>query len=143
VSGSLKAGPRNRCAHDLAAHRLRALKGADFVLMTADIFMPRARLRIDQDIHERATGSADCHVRLRLRQPRLPAPDFLRAALELGAARCPRKPFTSMAGYQRMSRRSHFQLRGRCRVAPGFRRTEFIRGRVARAPHVSLRICLP
>ena len=78
---------------------LRALEGAAFDLMIVDIFMPHMRgfesIRI---FHERApaipliamSGYAFANLDS-------PAPDFLRMALELGAARCLRKPFTPMA----------------------------------------------
>ena len=78
---------------------LSALEGATFDLMIVDIFMPRMRgfesVRI---FHERApaiplialSGYAFANLDS-------PAPDFLRMALELGAARCLRKPFTPMA----------------------------------------------
>jgi CheY-like chemotaxis protein len=75
---------------------LRALEDAGFDLMLVDIFMPHMRgfesIRI---FHERApsvplvamSGYAFANLDL-------PAPDFLRMALELGAMRCLRKPFT-------------------------------------------------
>ena len=75
---------------------LRALEDAGFDLMLVDIFMPHMRgfesIRI---FHERAptvplvamSGYAFANLDS-------PAPDFLRMALELGAARCLRKPFT-------------------------------------------------
>jgi CheY-like chemotaxis protein len=78
---------------------LRALQGAGFDLMIVDIFMPHMRgfesIRI---FHERApaipliamSGYAFANLDS-------PAPDFLRMALELGATRCLRKPFTPMA----------------------------------------------
>src|ERR1700709_1549754 len=78
---------------------LRALEGAGFDLMIVDIFMPHMRdfesVRI---FHERApaipliamSGYAFANLDS-------PAPDFLRMALELGAARCLRKPFTPAA----------------------------------------------
>jgi CheY-like chemotaxis protein len=78
---------------------LRALQGAAFDVMIVDIFMPHMRgfesIRI---FHERApqipliamSGYAFANLDS-------PAPDFLRMALELGAARCLRKPFTPMA----------------------------------------------
>ena len=70
-----------------------------FDLMIIDIFMPHMRgfesIRI---FHERAPTipliamSGYAFVNLNS-----PAPDFLRMALELGAARCLRKPFTPLA----------------------------------------------
>ena len=78
---------------------LRALEGMPFDLMIVDIFMPHMRgfesIRI---FHERApaipliamSGYAFANLNS-------PAPDFLRMALELGASRCLRKPFTPVA----------------------------------------------
>src|SRR5436190_21377830 len=78
---------------------LRALETTAFDLMIVDIFMPHMRgfesIRI---FHERApaiplvamSGYAFANLDS-------PAPDFLRMALELGAARCLRKPFTPAA----------------------------------------------
>jgi CheY-like chemotaxis protein len=78
---------------------LRALDGTTFDLMIVDIFMPHMRgfesIRI---FHERAptvpliamSGYAFANLNS-------PAPDFLRMALELGAWRCLRKPFTPAA----------------------------------------------
>jgi CheY-like chemotaxis protein len=75
---------------------LQALEDFGFDLMLVDIFMPHMRgfesIRI---FHERApaipliamSGYAFANLDS-------PAPDFLRMALELGAARCLRKPFT-------------------------------------------------
>jgi CheY-like chemotaxis protein len=78
---------------------LRALEGATFDLMIVDIFMPHMRgfesIRV---FHQRAplvpliaiSGYA-------FAQHGSPAPDFLRMAIELGATRCLRKPFTPAA----------------------------------------------
>jgi CheY-like chemotaxis protein len=78
---------------------LRVLEAFTFDLMIINIFMPRMRgfesIRI---FHERApavpliamSGYAFANVSS-------PAPDFLRMALELGATRCLRKPFTPAA----------------------------------------------
>jgi CheY-like chemotaxis protein len=78
---------------------LRVLEDSAFDLMIVDIFMPHMRgfesIRI---FHERAptipliamSGYAFANLDS-------PAPDFLRMALELGAARCLRKPFTPAA----------------------------------------------
>src|SRR6516164_5250993 len=75
---------------------LAALEAQSFDVMLVDIFMPHMRgfesIRI---FHERApaipliamSGYAFANLNT-------PAPDFLRMALELGAARCLRKPFT-------------------------------------------------
>ena len=78
---------------------LRALDRGGVDLMIVDIFMPHMRgfesIRI---FHERApaiplvamSGYAFANLNT-------PAPDFLRMALELGASRCLRKPFTPAA----------------------------------------------
>jgi CheY-like chemotaxis protein len=78
---------------------LRALEHEQFDLMIVDIFMPHMRgfesIRL---FHDRApaipliamSGYAFADLDS-------PAPDFLRMALELGAARCLRKPFTPVA----------------------------------------------
>jgi CheY-like chemotaxis protein len=78
---------------------LRALEDAPFDVMIVDIFMPHMRgfesIRI---FHERApkipliamSGYAFANLDS-------PAPDFLRMALDLGATRCLRKPFTPVA----------------------------------------------
>ena len=78
---------------------LRALDRGGIDLMIVDIFMPHMRgfesIRI---FHERAptipmiamSGYAFANINT-------PAPDFLRMALELGASRCLRKPFTPVA----------------------------------------------
>jgi DNA-binding response OmpR family regulator len=78
---------------------LRALESSSFELMIVDIFMPHMRgfesIRI---FHERAptipliamSGYAFANLNT-------PAPDFLKMALELGASRCLRKPFTPAA----------------------------------------------
>ena len=78
---------------------VRALETATFDVMLVDIFMPHMRgfesIRI---FHERApriplvamSGYAFANLDS-------PAPDFLRMALELGAMRCLRKPFTPVA----------------------------------------------
>lgn len=78
---------------------LRALENEQVDLMVIDIFMPHMRgfesIRL---FHDRApaipliamSGYAFADLNS-------PAPDFLRMALELGAARCLRKPFTPEA----------------------------------------------
>jgi CheY-like chemotaxis protein len=78
---------------------LRALEGTNFDLMIVDIFMPHMRgfesIRI---FHERAPSvpliAMSGYAFANLDKP---APDFLRMALELGATRCLRKPFTPVA----------------------------------------------
>lgn len=75
---------------------LSALDGSTFDLMIVDIFMPHMRgfesVRI---FHQRAPMipliAISGYV---FAEQRIPAPDFLRMALELGATRCLRKPFT-------------------------------------------------
>ena len=75
---------------------LRALEDASFDLMIVDIFMPHMRgfesIRI---FHERApTVPLIAMSGYAFANADAPAPDFLRMALELGATRCLRKPFT-------------------------------------------------
>jgi CheY-like chemotaxis protein len=75
---------------------LSALDGSTFDLMIVDIFMPHMRgfesVRI---FHQRAPKvpliAISGYV---FAEQRMPAPDFLSMALELGATRCLRKPFT-------------------------------------------------
>ena len=78
---------------------MRELASGTFDVMIVDIFMPHMRgfesIRV---FHERApsvpliamSGYAFANADA-------PAPDFLRMALEFGATRCLRKPFTSIA----------------------------------------------
>jgi CheY-like chemotaxis protein len=84
---------------DGGATGLNALESATFDLLIIDIFMPHMHgfesIRI---FHQRApnvpliaiSGYAFAHHIT-------PAPDFLRMAIELGATRCLRKPFTPAA----------------------------------------------
>jgi len=75
---------------------LNALDGATFDLMIVDIFMPHMHgfesIRV---FHQRAPAvpliAISGYV---FAEQRMPAPDFLSMALELGASRCLRKPFT-------------------------------------------------
>ena len=78
---------------------LRALDQAGFDVMLVDIFMPHMRgfesIRI---FHERApTLPLIAMSGYAFANHDSPAPDFLRMALELGATRCLRKPFTPTA----------------------------------------------
>jgi CheY-like chemotaxis protein len=81
---------------DDAAGGLDALENARFDLMIVDIFMPHMHgfesIRV---FHQRAPMvpliAISGYV---FAEHRAPAPDFLRMALELGATRCLRKPFT-------------------------------------------------
>ena len=78
---------------------LRALEESGFDLMIVDIFMPHMRgfesVRI---FHERAPAIPLIAMSgYAFANHDSPAPDFLRMALELGAARCLRKPFTPAA----------------------------------------------
>ena len=72
------------------------LEDASFDLMLLDIFMPHMRgfesIRI---FHDRTpTVPLIAMSGYTFAKLNSPAPDFLRMALELGAARCLRKPFT-------------------------------------------------
>lgn len=78
---------------------LGALEASTFDLMIVDIFMPHMHgfesIRL---FHQRAPTipliAISGYV---FAEQRTPAPDFLRMALELGATRCLRKPFTPTA----------------------------------------------
>ena len=78
---------------------LRALDRGGIDLMIVDIFMPHMRgfesIRI---FHERAPAIPLVAMSgYAFANHSAPAPDFLRMALELGASRCLRKPFTPLA----------------------------------------------
>lgn len=75
---------------------LAALDRSTFDLMIVDIFMPHMHgFESVRVFHQRAPNipliAISGYV---FAEQRRPAPDFLRMALELGAARCLRKPFT-------------------------------------------------
>jgi CheY-like chemotaxis protein len=75
---------------------LKALASSTFDLMIVDIFMPHMRgFESVRVFHQRAPMvpliAISGYV---FAEQRTPAPDFLRMALELGATRCLRKPFT-------------------------------------------------
>lgn len=74
----------------------RALENQSFDLVIIDIFMPHMRgfesIRL---FHDRAPSTPLIAMSgYAFADLNSPAPDFLRMALELGAARCLRKPFT-------------------------------------------------
>ncbi len=78
---------------------IQALDEASFDVMIVDIFMPHMRgfesIRV---FHERAPDIPLIAMSgYAFASPNSPAPDFLRMALELGATRCLRKPFTPAA----------------------------------------------
>lgn len=78
---------------------LRALQDPGFDLMIVDIFMPHMRgFESIRTFHERAPAipliAMSGYAFASLDSP---VPDFLRMALELGARRCLRKPFTPAA----------------------------------------------
>ncbi|RQH15246.1 response regulator [Bradyrhizobium sp. RP6] len=78
---------------------LAALESQAFDVMLVDIFMPHMRgfesIRI---FHERApTTPLIAMSGYAFASSAAPSPDFLRMALELGATRCLRKPFTPEA----------------------------------------------
>ena len=75
---------------------LSALDSATFDLMIVDIFMPHMHgFESVRVFHQRAPSvpliAISGYV---FAEQRMPAPDFLSMALELGATRCLRKPFT-------------------------------------------------
>jgi len=76
---------------------LNALNGSTFDLMIVDVFMPHMHgFESVRVFHQRAPSvpliAISGYV---FAEQRMPAPDFLSMALELGATRCLRKPFTS------------------------------------------------
>jgi CheY-like chemotaxis protein len=75
---------------------LDALDGATFDLMIVDIFMPHMHgFESVRVFHQRApTVPLIAISGYVFAEQRMPAPDFLSMALELGATRCLRKPFT-------------------------------------------------
>ncbi|NVN88754.1 MAG: response regulator [Rhodopseudomonas sp.] len=75
---------------------LNALRHASFDLMIVDIFMPNMRgFESVRVFHQSAPSTPLIAISgYVFAENRSPAPDFLRMALELGAARCLRKPFT-------------------------------------------------
>ena len=81
---------------DGAETGLRALDAEKYDLMIVDIFMPHMRgFESVRVFHQQAPLvpliAISGYV---FAEQRAPAPDFLRMALDLGAARCLRKPFT-------------------------------------------------
>jgi CheY-like chemotaxis protein len=86
---------------DGGAAGLQALDESNFDLMIVDIFMPHMRgFESIRTFHERAPLipliAISGYV---FAEQRTPAPDFLQMALELGATRCLRKPFTPATLY--------------------------------------------
>ncbi|CAN5151589.1 response regulator [soil metagenome] len=84
---------------DGGATGLKALESDTFDLLIIDIFMPHMHgfesIRI---FHQRAPNVPLIAISgYAFAQHISPAPDFLRMAIELGARRCLRKPFTSAA----------------------------------------------
>lgn len=75
---------------------LDALEGSTFDLMIVDIFMPHMHgFESVRVFHQRApTVPLIAISGYVFAEQRIPAPDFLSMALELGATRCLRKPFT-------------------------------------------------
>ena len=75
---------------------LGALNGSTFDLMIVDIFMPHMHgFESVRVFHGRApTVPLIAISGYVFAEQRIPAPDFLSMALELGATRCLRKPFT-------------------------------------------------
>ncbi len=81
---------------DGADSGLRALDAGQYDLMIVDIFMPHMRgFKSVRVFHQQAPLvpliAISGYV---FAEQRAPAPDFLRMALDLGATRCLRKPFT-------------------------------------------------
>jgi len=81
---------------DGAETGLRALDAGKFDLMIVDIFMPHMRGFESVRVFHRQEPlvpliAISGYV---FAEQRAPAPDFLRMALDLGATRCLRKPFT-------------------------------------------------
>lgn len=84
---------------DGGASGLIALRNEAFDLMIVDIFMPHMRgLDSIRVFHQHAPATPLIAISgYVFAENKVPAPDFLRMALELGASECLRKPFTPMA----------------------------------------------
>ena len=78
---------------------LNALEAQRFDAMIVDIFMPEMRgFESVRVFHQRTPGVPLIAISgYAFAQHTAPAPDFLRMAIELGATRCLRKPFTPAA----------------------------------------------
>ena len=78
---------------------LHALEAQRFDAMIVDIFMPEMRgFESVRVFHQRAPGVPLIAISgYAFAHHGAPAPDFLRMAIELGATRCLRKPFTPAA----------------------------------------------
>jgi CheY-like chemotaxis protein len=99
VSNSIKtwlehAGFEVKVADD-GISGLNALEGSTFDLMIVDIFMPHMHgFESVRVFHQHAPDVPLIAISgYAFAENRIPAPDFLRMALELGASRCLRKPF--------------------------------------------------
>jgi CheY-like chemotaxis protein len=100
ICGAIKAWLRTRSFQvvtaDGCAAGLAELDDSAFDLMIVDIFMPHMNgFQSIREFHQRAPQipliAISGYV---FAEQRVPAPDFLRMALDLGANRCLRKPFT-------------------------------------------------
>jgi CheY-like chemotaxis protein len=92
----LEAGGFSVVVADGGETGLSALDSSTFDLMIVDIFMPHMHgFESVRVFHQRApTVPLIAISGYVFAEQRTPAPDFLRMALELGATRCLRKPFT-------------------------------------------------
>jgi len=102
ISGAMRVWLETRgydvVTADGAEAGLRVLDGGGFDLMIVDIFMPHMRgFESVRVFHQQApTVPLIAISGYVFAEQRAPAPDFLRMALDLGAARCLRKPFTPL-----------------------------------------------
>jgi CheY-like chemotaxis protein len=99
ICSSIKAWLENSCFEVVLADGgltgLRALERTLFDVMVVDIFMPGMNgFESIRAFHQRAPNVPIIAISgLMFRDHHAPAPDFLRMALNLGAAYCLRKPF--------------------------------------------------
>jgi CheY-like chemotaxis protein len=99
ISALLKRNGYEVTTADGAESGLQALSSKTFDLMIVDIFMPQMHgFEAVRIFHQRAPKVPMIAISgYAFAETERPAPDFLSMAIELGAWRCLRKPFTTAA----------------------------------------------